>query len=36
VTPCKVVVGYRRFGGQWCLHLQAEDSNRGLLGCDVV
>jgi hypothetical protein len=23
VTPCSVVVGYQRFGGPWCLHLQA-------------
>jgi hypothetical protein len=24
VTPCSVVVGYRRFGGLFCLHLQIE------------
>jgi hypothetical protein len=22
VTPCSVVLGYRRFGGPYCLHLQ--------------
>jgi hypothetical protein len=22
VTPCSVVVGYQRFGGPYCLHLQ--------------
>jgi hypothetical protein len=25
VTPCSDVVGYQRFGGQFCLHLQGED-----------
>jgi hypothetical protein len=25
VTPCSVAVGYRRFGGPCCLHLQGED-----------
>jgi len=25
VTPCGVVVGYQRFGGPLCLHLQGED-----------
>jgi len=24
VTPCSVVVGYRRFGGSYCLQLQDE------------
>jgi hypothetical protein len=24
VTPCSVVVGYQRFGGPCCLHLQGE------------
>jgi hypothetical protein len=24
VTPCSVVVGYQRFRGPWCLHLQGE------------
>jgi hypothetical protein len=24
VTPCSVVVGYQRFGGSCCLHLQGE------------
>jgi hypothetical protein len=24
VTPCSVVVGYKRFGGPRCLHLQGE------------
>jgi len=24
VTPCNVVVGYRRFGGPCCFHLQGE------------
>jgi hypothetical protein len=30
VTPCSVAVGFQRFGGQCCLHLQGE------LGCDAV
>jgi hypothetical protein len=25
VTLCSFVVGYQRFGGPWCLHLQGED-----------
>jgi hypothetical protein len=25
MTPCSVVVGYRRFGGPRCLHLRGED-----------
>jgi len=24
VTPCSVAIGYRRFGGPLCLHLQGE------------
>jgi hypothetical protein len=24
VTPCNVVVGYRRFGGQCCLQIQGD------------
>jgi hypothetical protein len=24
VTPCGVLVAYKRFGGPWCLHLQGE------------
>jgi hypothetical protein len=30
VTTCRVVVGYRRFGGPSCLHLQAERSFKDL------
>jgi len=26
VTPCSIVVGYQRFGGPCCLHLQGEVS----------
>jgi hypothetical protein len=26
MTPCSDVVGYRRFGGPYCLHLQGEFS----------
>jgi len=29
VTPCTAVVGYRRFGGSYCLHL--EDENGGTM-----
>jgi hypothetical protein len=25
VTPCSVIVGYHRFGGSYCLHLQGEE-----------
>jgi hypothetical protein len=25
VTPCSDVIGYRRFGGSFCLHLHSED-----------
>jgi len=25
VVPCSVSVGYQRFGGPWCLHLQGEN-----------
>jgi len=25
MTPCSVVVGYQRFGGLYCLHLQGEE-----------
>jgi hypothetical protein len=38
VTPSSVVVGYQRFGGPCCLHLQGEDGgnkvlrNVGILG----
>jgi hypothetical protein len=28
MTPCNVVVGYQRFGGPWCLHLQSEGGGR--------
>jgi hypothetical protein len=28
VTPCSVVVGYQRFGGFCCLHLQGEDGGK--------
>jgi len=29
--PCSVVVGYQRFGGRCCIHLQGEDGgNMGL------
>jgi len=34
VTQCRVVVGYHRFRGPCCLHLQGEDSCR--LGYDAV
>jgi len=27
VTPCNDVVGYQRFGGPCCLHLQCETAN---------
>jgi len=30
VTPCTDVVGYRRFGGPCCLHLQGESGNSTL------
>jgi hypothetical protein len=36
MTPCSVVVRYQRFGGPCCVHLQVEDSSRGLLSCDTV
>jgi hypothetical protein len=26
VTPCSAVVGYHRFGGPCCLHLQGSDA----------
>jgi hypothetical protein len=29
VTPCGVVVGYRRFGGGWCFHLQVWSGDTG-------
>jgi hypothetical protein len=29
VTPCSVVVGYQRFGGPFCLHLQGEVEDGG-------
>jgi hypothetical protein len=28
VTPCGVVVGYKRFGGPYCLHLRHRDSDN--------
>jgi len=28
VTPCGLVVGYHRFGGLYCLHLQYKASQR--------
>jgi len=31
VMPCSVVVGYQRFGGPRCLHLQGKLRQRGLL-----
>jgi len=43
MTPCSDVVGYRRFGGPCCLHLQSEIigawieiQSRGLLGYNTV
>jgi hypothetical protein len=30
VTPCSGVVGYQRFGGGYCLHLQGEVWCSGL------
>jgi hypothetical protein len=40
VTPCNaVVVGYHRFRGPCCLHLQGEDSSRSVwvvIMCNVV
>jgi hypothetical protein len=28
VTPCSDVVGYQRFGGSCCLHVQGEEKKR--------
>jgi hypothetical protein len=35
VTPCSVVVGYRRFGGSCCLHIQGEGDGMGQNGLDA-
>jgi hypothetical protein len=35
VTPCSVVVGYQRFRGPCCLHLQGEVVSVGENGVDV-
>jgi hypothetical protein len=29
VTPCIDVVGYQRFRGPYCLHLQGEETRKG-------
>jgi len=29
VTPCSIGVGYRSFGGPYCLHLQGEVGGAG-------
>jgi hypothetical protein len=31
VMPCSVAVGYQRFWGPWCLHLQGEDGESKIL-----
>jgi len=31
VTPCSDMVGYERFGGPCCLHLQGEDGGSKVL-----
>jgi hypothetical protein len=33
VTPCKVVVGYQRFRGPCCLHLQGEVNTHEISTC---
>jgi hypothetical protein len=35
VTPCSVVVGYQRFGGPRCFHLQVEVNGMGKNGIDI-
>jgi hypothetical protein len=35
VTPCSVVVGYRRFGSPYCLHLQGEIGGIGHNGINI-
>jgi hypothetical protein len=42
VTPCSVLVGYQRFGGPLCLHLQGEvkieaiRSSEALVSCSSI
>jgi hypothetical protein len=36
VTPCSDVVGYRRFGGQCCLHLQSGMEWSGCIALDYL
>jgi hypothetical protein len=36
VMPCSVVVGYQRFGGPCCFHLQGEVAGMGENDIDIV